>query len=379
MTPQEGTMAEERDGTRARMRVVMPVLNLVPGGVGGSETYTRALVKELDSRPDVELQVVVSRRTAGAIGAEHEIVAARVSGGHSTGARIAALVSGSVADRTVRSALGSADVVHYPLTVPIPLIHKPWVHTLLDVQHLDLPEMFSWAERQYRKATYDLAARRARRVITISEFSRRRISENLSIPPERIDVAPLGVDLAHYTPSSGERDPFLLFPAAVWPHKNHARLFEAMRVLHETRPELTLVLTGGRRSRLGRLPAWVEHRGFVDDEELRALYARAACLVFPSLYEGFGLPPLEAMARGCPVAVSNAGSLPEICGDAAITFDPENVNDMASAIERAMRSGDRLRDRGVERARRFTWEACAAAHLASYSTLLRPRPREFDV
>jgi len=364
-------MAADLDGDSAVMRVLMPMLNLVPGGVGGSETYARALVKELDAREEIDLQVVVSRLGDGAIDARREIVASHVQGGHSTAARLRALAGGSVPDGRLRSAIASADVVHYPFTVPIPLTRGPWVHTLLDVQHLDLPEMFSWAERQYRKVTYDVAARRAARVITISEFSKQRIMDHLGIPDERIDVAPLGVDLDQFTVSSGERDPFVFFPATVWPHKNHARLFEAMAIVRESRADLSLVLTGGKREQLGDLPDWVEHRGFVDDYELRKFYARASCLVFPSLYEGFGLPPLEAMASGCPVAVSNAGSLPEICGDAGVTFDPENVSAMATAILRAITSGDRLRDRAVDRARSFTWAACATAHVESYARTLR--------
>ena len=128
-------------------------------------------------------------------------------------------------------------------------------------------------------------------------------------------------------PGDELREPFLLYPARNWPHKNHERLFHAFALLRRVRPDLRLVLTGGGHS--ASPPKGVEVHGHVTPEELVSLYRRASALVFPSLYEGFGQPPLEAMACGCPVASSNAGSLPEICGDAARLFDPEDVSAIA--------------------------------------------------
>ena len=115
------------------------------------------------------------------------------------------------------------------------------------------------------------------------------------------------------------------------------------------------------------LPAVSARVGRVGWDELPSLYRRAAALVFPSLYEGFGLPPLEAMASGCPVACSTAGSLPEVCGDAAVYFDPTSVDEMVAAIERASRA--ELVPRGLERAAGFTWERCARGHDAVYREL----------
>ena len=117
-------------------------------------------------------------------------------------------------------------------------------------------------------------------------------------------MIPHGIDHARFSPGDEPREPFLLYPARAWPHKNHARLFEAFALLRRERPELRLVLTGGGHS--APLPDGVEVRGHVSADELVSLYRRAAALVFPSLYEGFGQPPLEAMACGCPVACSNA-------------------------------------------------------------------------
>lgn len=350
------------------LRVVMPVLTLVPGAMGGSETYARALVAGLDSRDDVELTVIASRAAAGALGASSEHVVRSVRGGPATVSRLSAIARGALADGTARALMRDADVVHYPFTVPVPLPPRrvPWVATLLDVQHRDLPAMFSVAERGYRALAYDAAARRARRVITISDFCRQRINDQLGVPLERIDVAHLGVDLDRFTFYDGPREPFVLYPATAWPHKNHARLFEAMRQVRKQRPDLRLVLTGGRREALGALPPWVEHQGVVSDDVLVDLYRRAACLAFPSLYEGFGLPPLEAMASGCPVAVADAGSLREICDPAAVLLDATDPRAIGHGIERALDDAPELIARGHGRAQTFAWEGCVAAHLHSY-------------
>ena len=133
---------------------------------------------------------------------------------------------------------------------------------------------------------------------------------------------------------------FLLYPARPWPHKNHARLFDAFAVLRQRHPELRLVLTGSGHE--GRpLPPGVEALGDVPIASRVDLYRRAALMVFPSLYEGFGLPPVEAMACACPVASSSAGSLPEVCGDAARLFDPDSIG----RHRRRRRRGSRLTGR----------------------------------
>lgn len=348
------------------LRVTAPLLTWVPGGMGGSETFVRALVAEFDRRPDVDLTVVVNRAAEGLLGARHELVDRRIAGRDGTSSRVVSLVRGVLRRGVAAGPLGAADVVVYPYTVPIPRQRtRPWVQVLYDVQHLDLPELFSVAERRYRAITYDRSARRATRIVTTSEFSRGRIVERLGVEPDRVDVAHLGVDLTWFTPGRAERQPFVLYPAAAWAHKNHRRLIEAMVQVRQTRPDLRLVLTGAGRERLGDLPTWVEHRGRVSEHELRDLYRSASCLAFPSLYEGFGLPPLEAMAAGCPVAVADAGSLPETCGDAVVYFDPEDPAEITAAILRAIEDRDRLVALGQERAATFTWKRCADAHVAS--------------
>ena len=233
--------------------------------------------------------------------------------------------------------------------------------TLLDVQHLDLPGLFPRGERLFRRLAYDAAARRAHRVIVISHWVADRVVERLGLDPARVHAIHLGVDHDLFTPDPAvDREPFLLYPARPWPHKNHARLLEAFRLVREARPELRLVLTGAGHD--PAQPDGVECRGAVSTAELVSLYQRASALVFPSLYEGFGLPPVEAMACGCPVAASSAGSLPEVVGDAAVLFDPHDPASIAAGTLEALARADDLRARGLEHAARFTWEATARAH-----------------
>ena len=142
-------------------------------------------------------------------------------------------------------------------------------------------------------------------------------------------------------------------------------LFEAFAAVRARRPGLRLVLTGWDKA----APDGVEARGRVPPDELVRLYRTAAALVFPSLYEGFGQPPLEAMACGCPVASSNAASLPEVVGDSARLFDPLSVEDMAAAIEDVLDAPNEWARRGLERAARFSWDECARRHEAVYREL----------
>jgi glycosyltransferase involved in cell wall biosynthesis len=249
------------------------------------------------------------------------------------------------------------------------------VLTVHDVQHLDMPHLFSRAERTYRRIAYDIPARYADGVITISNFSRARIIRMLGLAPSRVHVAYLGHDVDPQSANCEGRGDFLLYPARAWPHKNHQRLFAAVSILRQTRTNLRLVLTGYDQVDQNRLPPWVENRGHVDRAVLLSLYRQAQCLVFPSLYEGFGLPPLEAMASGCPVAVARTGSLPEVCGTAASYFDPWDPHDIARGVEHALGNSTELAARGLDQASRFSWSQCATDHKRAYLSILQEAHR----
>lgn len=348
--------------------VGIAALTLVPGHVGGSETYLRELLRALARDGTLDYRVLVPEGAADT----NWGLPTETARGHRPGAgglgRAAALARATLLPGTLRAPLADAAVVHYALTVPVPRVAARTVVTLHDVQHRDLPQLFSRATRAYRALAYDRGARRADRVIVLSEFGRRRAVEALGLDPRRARVVYSGVDHERFRPAPVEREPFLLYPARAWLHKNHRRLFEAFALLRRDRPELRLVLTGGGRH--GPLPEGVEDRGRVGDGELADLYRRASALVFPSLYEGFGQPPLEAMASGCPVACSDAAALPEIVGDAARLFDPHDPRAIADAVREVLAEPEEWAQRGLARAARYSWDATARATEDVYRELL---------
>lgn len=361
----------------------MSLLTLFPGRVGGSETYVRGLLDAYAAGPAPErLTLLTSRHSdaaargfAGGPIDVHHVRSYRPGDGRAT--RLAAMYAArALPGLSARDVPGGLDLVHYPVTVPIPRVAGvPTIVSLLDVQHHELPGMFSAAERRFRRWAYDDAARGADVVVTITRHSAKRIVEQLGIPAERVLPIHLGVDHARFAPdgpppsTAGLPERYLVYPANAWPHKNHERLLEAFARVGD--PSLHLVLTGqafGREAELAAHPR-VRHLGHVPAGELPALYRGAVAMVFPSLFEGFGLPPLEAMACGCPVAASDAGAIAEVCDEAVVAFDARDVDAIAAAIEslaadEALR--ERLRRAGLERAAGFTWERTAREHLRAY-------------
>jgi glycosyltransferase involved in cell wall biosynthesis len=349
------------------MRVGLSLLTLVPGISGGSETYARDLCRALARVGGHRYEVLVPTLAPEAGGGLETVVATGYPASTTVPGRLRAMTGVSMRPGALADRLTGADVVHYPLTVPVPPVDRPTILTLLDVQHLDLPALFPRGERLFRRLAYDRAAARADQVIVISEWTRGRVVERLGLDPGRVHAIHLAVDHERFSPDpTVEREPFLLYPARPWAHKNHARLFEAFAGLRHERPELRLVLTGVGHV-AARLPAGVESLGGVPTSELVSLYRRAAALVFPSLYEGFGLPPLEALACGCPVASSDAGSLPEVLDDAAVLFDPEDPSAIAAGGAEALDRAGELSALGPPRAAAFTWEATARAHDEVYA------------
>lgn len=348
------------------MRVGLSLLTLVPGISGGSETYARELARALHRTGVHEYVALVPPLAPDAANGLPTVVADAYPSSTTTAGRLRAMGGAMLRPPGLRALLGDVDVVHYPLTVTVPRPHEPHVMTLLDVQHLDLPALFPRGERLFRKLAYDRASRKAGEVIVISEFVRERVVERLGLDPDHVHAVWLGVDHERFTPAPDvEREPLLLYPARPWPHKNHARLLEAFLEIRRMRPELRLLLTGVGHDRRS-LPDGVEARP-VSGAELVDLYRRAACLVFPSLYEGFGLPPVEAMACGCPVAAADVGSIPEVCGDAAVLFDPLDPAAIAAGVDEALTRSVELSERGQRRAATFTWDETARAHDRIYA------------
>jgi len=243
--------------------------------------------------------------------------------------------------------------------------------TLHDLQHVELPEYFSRGERAFRRLAYDRAARTADVVVTPTEHARDMLAERLGVDPARVVVAPHGVDHDRFHPGAPTElpfdlpEPFLYYPANLWPHKNHDRLLQALA----RTADINLVLSGNTYGRALETSDRVTHLGFVDHAVVPALMRRARAMIFPSLFEGFGQPPLEAMACGCAVASSVRGALGEVCGDAVLALDPLDVGSIAAAIDTLARDDAlvaRLEAAGPERARTYTWERSAELHMRAY-------------
>jgi glycosyltransferase involved in cell wall biosynthesis len=374
--------------------VGISLLTLVPNISGGSETYARELCRALSRIGELEYRVFVPSIALDAGDGLPTTVVDRYRASRSMPGRIAAMSLAAARPGPLRRALDvdELDALHFPLSVMLPPVRRPpTVTTVLDLQHEEHPEFFGRAELTYRKRVYGWTVRRSRIVVAISEHGRQTLIERYGLAPERVRAIHLAVDHARFVPEAasdgGEatvprpedrgrlrrplgdspRGDYLLYPARPWPHKNHARLYAAFAHVRRERPQLRLVLTG--EGDFGSVPDGVDVRGRVSTDELVSLYRGAAAVVFPSLYEGFGMPVVEAMACGCPVACSNVASLPEVVGDAARLFDPRDVDDIAAAIDEVLRNPEPYVARGLERAKLFTWDANARAHDAIYREL----------
>jgi glycosyltransferase involved in cell wall biosynthesis len=328
--------------------------------MGGSETYARGLTAALAQHGTHEYVVVTPPDATDAAGGLPVIAA----GAPSAQGRPVAFLRAAAA----RQALATADIVHYPLTISQPTTSKPRVVTLHDLLHLDLPELVPRRVRLFRRYAYDRAARHADRVIVPSEFVRDRATRALGLDPARVRVIHHAVDTGLFHPEGGAREPFLLYPARAWPHKNHPLLFEAFARVRKERPDLELVLTGGGLDRLA-LPDGVRWSGSLDIEELAALYRRASAVVFPSRYEGFGLPVLEAMASGSPVVALNGTAVEEFADGSAVIFAAGNAEDFGNSILCAIDVDRSLLERGIAVARAHSWERVARLHDDVYREL----------
>lgn len=369
------------------MRVGLNVLHLVPRETGGGELYVRRLVPALlEAGGDLELVVFTGREAfpsfrAEPWAAEAELVEVPV---RSRSRLRRVLAEQTLLPRATHNA--RVDLLHNVQNTAPALPGVPQVTTILDVIYKRYPETHAGLMAAGVALLVPLAARRSKRIVTLSEAAKDDIAHYLHVEPNRIDVTPLGpglggdvipVDEAELRDRHGLGDaPIVLTVSAKRPHKNLERLLDAVALVHAD-PAPVLVAPGYEtvfepelRQRAGER---VRFLGWVDDEELEGLYRAATCFVFPSLAEGFGLPVLEAMVRGVPVACSRIGPLEEVAGDAARYFEPTDVADMARAIESLLADDDlraRLIQAARERARAFTWARTAEATIRSYERAL---------
>lgn len=369
------------------MRVGLNVLHLVPRETGGGELYVRRLVPALlEAGRELELVVFTGREAFPSFAAEPwasgvELVEVPVRS-RSRPRRV--LAEQTLLPRAAHKA--RVDLLHNVQNTAPAIPRVPQVTTILDVIYKRYPETHAGVLAAGVALLVPLAARRSQRILTLSEAAKDDIAHYLHVEPDRIDVTPLGPGLADDVKPVAEEElrrrfglgdvRIVLTVSAKRPHKNLERLLEAMDLI-DANPRPLLVAPGYETVFEPELRRHAGERvrvfGWVDDDELEGLYRAAACFVFPSLAEGFGLPVLEAMVRGTPVACSRISPLEEVAGDAALYFDPEDTRDMAHAIESLLADSslhERLAEAGRQRAKQFTWSRTAEATLESYERAL---------
>jgi glycosyltransferase involved in cell wall biosynthesis len=379
----------KRDTLEATPHTLIDLRWMIPGYTGGIEVMARALLNTLlRSEVDHEFTVMlpaVTRYDFNVQGRKNIHLQVCDGPGYYF-AKLGTLLGKAIYRKTFRAgeiwvqarrqqaqtAISPSGII-YPDLYPLRnLLILP------DLQHEYHPEFFTPQERDNRSHYYTAAIEHADHILTISEFTRKTVIERMKISPEKVTTAHLGVDPIFREPAEDtnrvlqkynlEPHPYLFFPGNTWTHKNHRAALQALQHLkdkHDLKP--LLVCTGTPKeahdellalsARLG-VEAQFRFLGYCPQEDLPALYQQAVALVFPSLFEGFGMPVVEAMYCGCPVICSNTTSLPEVGGEAAYYIDPLDPEMLAEAIFQVISDPALRQDliqRGREQARKFSW------------------------
>ncbi len=288
------------------------------------------------------------------------------------------------------------DLLHCPVNVVPLAAPTKLVVTIHDLGFMRFPERYKPAKRRYLRLATALSARRAAHIITDAESTRQEVIELLKVKPEKVTSIPLGVDEGFKPLPEEEVEKFrqakklparfVLYLGTLEPRKNLPLLIKGFARLQRETPaakEVELVIGGAKGwlyaeifrlvTELG-LEKITHFPGYINEEELPLWYNSAGCFVYPSLYEGFGLPPLEAMACGCPVITSNTSSLPEVVGEGGITIDPADVPGLSTALSRLLFEKSELdfyRERGLRQAKKFSWLETARQTLEIYRGIIQ--------
>lgn len=361
---------------------------LAAGGVDGIGSYTRELMKKFLSDQDIGLAPVSFGHAL-----PDGMAARTLQRGRFPPAAVMSAVSGLPFFGAGRMAK-DIDLMHATDHLIPNFGRVPVVATIMDAIPLSHPEWVSMKLRTVKSALWRRSAHWASHVITISDYSKQQIEQHFGMPPSKISVIPLGVDERWFQPIAtttmsetlrryGLPDHFFLFVGTLQPRKNIARVIEAYRLLPQgIKNEVPLVIVGRAgwqcdhvvdaltSGQYGSSVFWLKH---VPDDDLLVVVKAAAALVFPSLYEGFGLPVLEAFAAGTPVITSNGTSLPEVAGNAALLVDPLDSENIAEAMQRLLDNpelANTLRAAGYGRARVHSWERTASMTKNVYQEVL---------
>lgn len=367
------------------------LLYLVPGQVGGTEIYARRLIDAIArAHPAVRCTAFCGQEAAPVLR----------QAGWPANVRVQQLPV-SCAIKPLRIAAELSLLPAFATRAGIQVLHSMGTTTPLhgrvkrvvtvhDLIYDLYPGSFPWPARYGLKAIVPVGARRADRLQADSQAAKEEIIERLRVSPDRVDVVHLGFGMKRVEGfTSPERlraewqlgdGPVVLSVAAALPHKNLDRLLRAFAALDRGQPMLVLVGHAGRETeRLRELARDLgvadraRFTGWLSDQDLEGMYRLATMFMYPSMHEGFGMPVLEAMARGLPVACADATALPEVVGDAAVLFDPHSVEAIAAAVRTLLHDRGRaasLTQLGYTRVKRFTWERSAEAAWHSYRCAL---------
>lgn len=372
-----------------RMSVVgINLLWLVPGVVGGTEEYTIRMLRAVNTLDpdDIWLRLYCQPELLEAYPELERNFEVR------TGPPLKSKAMRFAAENSwLFLATAEDDLVHHAGSMAPVMKGRPYVLTLHDIQPLDMPENFSPSKQKWHAKMLPRAIRDAELVLCPSAFSANRATDVLGLEAGHAIVVPHG----HGEVTPGPPDPFvaaelhesyghyLLYPAISYQHKRHCDLIDALDHLRDRFPDLSVVLTGRpgpehpnlkeQVRKLG-LDDRVHFLGRVSEERLDQLYRGASAMVFPSEYEGFGNPALEAMARGCPVVATTAGSLPEVIGEAGLLVEARRPRALGAAVARLLDDHELnsdLRKEGPVQAQLFGWRAAGEALLGAYRVALR--------
>lgn len=356
-------------------------LYLIPGGVGGTEVYLRNLLAAIARNPRGHRYVVFLNRETGLDLVPAGVAFTTVQTGVAATSRPRRILYEQTSLLSASQRAG-VDVLFNPgFTAPL-LLRRPNVTIIHDLQHHRHPEHFKPADLLAWRFLVWAAAHTATRVVTVSSVSREDIHAVYGIPLERIDIAEPGVEPELFTLNREPRDNLIVCVSTLHPHKNIDRLIDAFAAFRVRRPAYRLVLAGMRgfhgaavenRIRELALADSVTLTGWQPREEILRLYAQATFSVFPSTFEGFGMPVAEALAAGVPLITSDIRPMKDVAGEAALLFPPEDTGALASRMEE-FAADPRLREefaaRGRVRAATYTWERAARVTLDALEAAL---------
>jgi len=379
------------------MQIGINLLQLRPDEIGGTETYVRGLIEaisKVDKKNEYTLICNDSNVKTVVPPGENFSLFVIPEAPKKPLQREIPLVNNSGSIRKKIENL-SLDCIHFPFSYMFPL--NKWENSVLtvhDLQHVYMPHFFSIPSLFVRNKNYTASIKYADLVISDSEFTKKTIIEKYGIKPEKIKVIYIGYDPRFRNKDRKMKEikkrlklpeKYIFYPAASWPHKNHLKLIDAFSMIKkdERYQDWGLVLTGAKKEGQAAIDRKISESemsksifqlGRVPFDQLITMMQGAEMLVYPSLFEGFGMPVVEAMASGVPVACSNVTSLPEIAGNAALLFDPNNVEEIVDSIKK-IAEDTKLRRRlvksGNNRIKLFSWNKIALQTLKCYERVAK--------